>query len=353
MRRGGAADLSWEGKRRLAWIEWYNSHGRNARRTCRHFSISPDTFYRWYRRYDRHDLSTLENRSRRPLRLRQPTWSAELEQAVLRLREQYPRWGKDKLAVLLAREGQRVSTSMVGRILTRARQRGILREPPLNGISARKRVRQRPYAVRKPKEYQAKEPGDLVELDTLDVRPLPGVLLKHFTARDVVSRYDVLEVHTQARAITAAHFLDALQSRMPFPIKAIQVDGGSEFEAEFEVECEKRTIPLYVLPSHSPKLNGSVERAQRTHTEEFYEVYNGDFEIAPLNQALRAWERTYNHIRPHQALGYLTPVEFLARSRSKNENGATVPGRKDLLSSGTCTRYQSSQTERRDVYGMY
>ena len=35
-------------------------------------------------------------------------------------------------------------------------------------------------------------------VDTLDLRPLPGVVLKHFTARDVVSRWDVLEVHTQA-----------------------------------------------------------------------------------------------------------------------------------------------------------
>ena len=53
---------------------------------------------------------------------------------------------------------------------------------------ARKRQRKRPYAIRKPKEYVAKEPGDIVEVDTLDVRPLPGVVLKHFTARDVISR---------------------------------------------------------------------------------------------------------------------------------------------------------------------
>ena len=49
-----------------------------------------------------------------------------------------------------------------------------------------------------------------------------------------------------------------------------------------------------------PKLNGHVERAQRTHTEEFYELYDGDVDIGPLNQALRAWERTYNIIRPHR-----------------------------------------------------
>ena len=46
-----------------------------------------------------------------------------------------------------------VSTSMVGRILKALKDRGVLREPPVNGISARKRRRKRPYAVRKPKGY--------------------------------------------------------------------------------------------------------------------------------------------------------------------------------------------------------
>jgi transposase InsO family protein len=53
-----------------------------------------------------------------------------------------------------------------------------------------------------------------------------------------------------------------------------------------------------------------VERAQRTHTQSAaggYELYNGDLAIQALNQALRAWERAYNTVRPQQALDYLTP----------------------------------------------
>ena len=57
------------------------------------------------------------------------------------------------------------------------------------------------------------EPGGLVQVDTLDVRPLPGVILKHFTARDVVSRWDVVEVRTRATANTATDFLSTLQAR--------------------------------------------------------------------------------------------------------------------------------------------
>ena len=103
--------------------------------------------------------------------------------------------------------------------------------------------------------------ADLVQVDTLDVSPLAGVVPKRFTARDVVSRWDVVEAHTQATATTAARFLDALQARMPFPVRAIQVDGGSEFQGAFEQTCQQRGIRLFVLPPRSPKLNGCVERA--------------------------------------------------------------------------------------------
>ena len=220
--------------------------------------------------------------------------------AVLHLREQYPRWGKDKLVVMIRDRGWQVSTSMVGRILSSLKARGVLREPLRSTISTRKRLWRRPYAVRKPKGYGVKEPGDLVQVDTLDVRPLPGMVLKHFTARDVVSRWDVVEAHTRATANTSATFLNAVLDRMPFPVHAIQVDGGSEFQAGFEEACRERGIRLFVLPPRSPKLNGCVERAQRTHTEEFYEVNDFSLEMAPLNRELLAWERTYNTVRPHQ-----------------------------------------------------
>ena len=69
--------------------------------------------------------------------------------------------------------------------------------------------------------------------------------------------------------------LDAIVERMPFPVKAIQVDGGSESQGEFEDACRQRGILLFVLPPHSPKLNGYVERAHRTRVEEFYDFYDG------------------------------------------------------------------------------
>ena len=130
---------SQKARQRLKWFDYYNSRGHNARLTCRHFDISPQTFYRWKRRYDPKHIGGLEDHSHRPQHVRQPTYSAELVEAVLKLREEYPRWGKDKLVVLLHREGFDCSASMVGRILHKLKERGILREPVPKQISARKR----------------------------------------------------------------------------------------------------------------------------------------------------------------------------------------------------------------------
>lgn len=282
----------------------------NYRVVCQTFGIGRATLYRWLRRFDSRDLSSLKEESRRPRRVRKPLWSRELVGAVKALREEYPRWGKDKLAVLVGEQGHEVSVSTVGRILNHLRRRGELREPRRRAISAKRRSR-RPYGVRKPKDYRIEQPGDLVEVDSLDVRPFPWVSLKQFTARDVISKWDVIEARRRATATTAKEFIDTLEQRMPFKIKALQVDGGSEFYSDFEEECQRRKIHLFVLPPKSPKLNGCVERAHRTHTEEFYEVYEVPWNVTELNPELRKWENTYNCIRPHQALKYKTPLQFL------------------------------------------
>src|SRR5215470_13769442 len=303
-------DLPPKARDRLRALHLWKSTG-NCELVTHTFQISRATLYRWRQAFDPADPRSLHERSRRPHHFRTPQWPAPLVRAVRRLREQYPRWGRTKLAVLLRREGLETSPSTVGRILRDLRRRGQLHEPPRRAISAARRRPPRAYAVRKPREYVPRHPGDLVEIDTLDLRPVPGVTLKQFTARDLVSRWDVLEVRKRATASTAADFLTTVQHRMPFPVAAIQVDGGSEFAAAFEAACQREGIKLFVLPPKSPKLNGAVERAQRTHTEEFYEVHDVAWNLAALNRQVRLWERVYNTIRPHQSLGQQTPLQFL------------------------------------------
>jgi len=320
--------ISSEARIRLSWMDYYQKV-KNARLTCRHFGISPDTFYHWKRKYQKDILETLEDdrKSRRPNVLRHSETPIEVVEKIKTLRETYPRWGKEKLYVLLkkelVKEGKEnlvVSVSTIGRTINRLKQRGYLKEPIQNYISGKKRYLKRDWAVRKPKDYEVKNPGGLVQVDTLDVRPVPGVVRKQFTARDIIAKWDVIEAYGNATANLGAKFLDSLITRCPFEIKAIQVDGGSEFKAEFEEECQKRNIKLFVLPSNSPRLNGCVERANRTHTEEFYEINDFSLDLKQLNQQLRNWENIYNTVRPHKSLGYLTPQEYVIICKNKERN---------------------------------
>jgi len=313
-------DPSRGARARLAMLEWHAAHGHHVSLTARHFGWSRPTVYRWLTRYDGRAAS-LEDRSSRPQRCRRPTWTHEQFCAVRELRMRYPRWGKAKLAVLLRREGLGLSVSMTGRILERLRHRGELAAPHLRGVTRRARRPPRPHAVRKPRDYAVERPGDIVQVDTVEVA-MPGWSrpLKQFTARDIVSRWDTLELARSASARHAAVILDALAERLPFELRAVQVDGGSEFMAEFEQACLDRAIALFVLPPRSPKLNGHVERANGTHTSEFWEVTDAEPDIDSLRGALLEWETCYNTVRPHQALGYLTPAEWL------QQHGYLVPG---------------------------
>jgi len=307
--RNAPPELSQKEFDRLRAMTLYRE-AKDVRLVCDTFGISRATLYRWLKGFDPKDWTSLKEESRRPRRVRRPLWSRELVGAVKELRERYPRWGKDKLVVLVRDQGHEVSTSTVGRILKHLKQRGELREPKGRVISAKRKSR-RPYGVRKPKDYSVERPGDLVQVDSLDVRPFPWITLKQFTARDVISRWDVMEARRRATATTAKEFLETLEQRMPFKVKALQVDGGSEFYSDFEEACQRKRIRLFVLPPKSPKLNGCVERAHRTHTEEFYEVYEVSWNVTELNPELQKWENTYNCIRPHQALNYKTPLQFL------------------------------------------
>jgi transposase InsO family protein len=69
-------------------------------------------------------------------------------------------------------------------------------------------------------------------------------------------------------------------------VRAIQVDGGSEFQAVFEEACRRQRIRLFVLPPRCPKLNGCIERSFRTDDEEFYQVEQLPADVGGLEAAL-------------------------------------------------------------------
>ena len=57
----------------------------------------------------------------------------------------------------------------------------------------------------------------------------------------------------------------------------------------------------------------------RSPSVEGYEVTDIPLQVPALNKELLAWERVYNTVRPHQSLGYLTPLQFLAQWQHQRE----------------------------------
>ena len=100
---------------------------------------------------------------------------------------------------------------------------------------------------------KAKEPGELMQADHMSVSFTEGACVKEFKATCPVSKWSGLQVYSRATSGNARRFLAYLQEQAPFPIRSLQVDGGSEFRDEFEQACQDLGIPLDVLPPKKPE----------------------------------------------------------------------------------------------------
>lgn len=307
--RLGTKERSDAVERRDAVARWLEArrHGLSASDAAKAVGKPRSTLARWRKQN--------APRSRRPHNVRKPRRDPRLVAAVERLRKRFPMWGKDKLAPLLWREGLEASVSMVGRILKSLVERGAVEPVPSlrKGSRHAPRKHKRIYARRKPKDVKAERPGDIVQLDTVHIGLAPGKTIRHFTGYCPVAKWTVAKAFNRATAASAALFLDKLEADMPFTLKAVQVDGGSEFMAEFETACKARGIGLYLLPPRSPKLNGGVERCNGAWRYEFYAATELPETVEDLNPLIDDWQDTYNFVRPHGALSGLTPAEYLTR----------------------------------------
>ena len=246
-------------RRRDAVARWLMARaaGLTAEATARAVGASRSTLHRWRKR-----AAPL---SRRPRRLRGPNRPAGAQAAVERLRLDFPMWGKAKIGPLVRELGFAVSDATVGRILGDRRAR-----PPAQARAALggEKAALRRAQARENVAFQ--KPSDVVQIDTLSISILPGQAIKQFTAYDPFAKWTVARPYKRATAKNAAEFLDRVRAQMPDPVRAIQIDGGSEFMAEFEKACADAKIPLYLLPPRSPKLNGAVERCNGAWRYEFY-----------------------------------------------------------------------------------
>jgi transposase len=272
------------------------------------------TFYRWQKRFQAQGLKGLITQSRRPHQARKPEWSTHQAQQVLQLRRRFPAWGKLTLWRILTRDHHcTLSVSTVVRILAKAVHLGRIQPCAFyyGRVTSKRRRSFQHHAKRWRYKMQAKQPGELIQIDHMTVYLAPGQVIKEFKAVCPVSKQLVARAYKSATAHNGRDFLRALINDVPFTVTSIQVDGGSEFMAEFEAECARLNIPLYVLPPKRPQYNGCVERANGTSRSEFYPFYEGALTVAAVNCALADYQQLYNDYRPHQALDLLTPNEYL------------------------------------------
>jgi hypothetical protein len=250
--------------------------------------------------------------SKAPNKRNKPRWGEREMQKVLALRRANKTYGKAKIAVILNRDDDvNISESTVGRILSFLTAKGKI-QPARSRPQKRRRDFSKGYAKGwKYKKYSEMVIGERVQVDHMSASK-NGVTVKHFQAWDRRSKHIHAQIYSNATARSAKRFLEELVETAPYKIRSIQVDGGSEFMADFETECERLAIPLIVLPPSRPKYNGGVERGNRTFREDFYDepAILAD-SIGALRFDLKKAVTKYNTYRPHHALKGSTPMEYL------------------------------------------
>ncbi|MBI2443515.1 MAG: helix-turn-helix domain-containing protein [Candidatus Levybacteria bacterium] len=113
--------LSRNAKNRCRWMLYFEKY-KNSRLTCRHFGISPSTFYHWKRKYNPENLQSLEDTaSRRPKNLRRAKWNFQTLILIQRLLENRPHSKNKAIQVFLAKQGVQLSASTMTRVMKQYR----------------------------------------------------------------------------------------------------------------------------------------------------------------------------------------------------------------------------------------
>jgi len=261
---------------------------------CREFCISRPTGYRWIERYRAAGVAGIEERSRRPHR--SPTQTApDLEARVRALREMYPDWGARKLAILLSRQGIRIPSSTIHRVLLRL---DLVREQDRHRPAVQRFERDHPNELwqmdfKGPKNW----PRDATALSVIDDHSRYVVALKA-TARP---EGQLVRQHL-TRAFEECGLPEAMLMDHGIPWWQAQSFAGATY---LSLWLMRQGIALHFSGIRHPQTQGKVER------------FHGSMERALSHRGvpeqdhqlwLDAFRGEHNHIRPHEALDMQTPA---------------------------------------------
>jgi transposase InsO family protein len=284
---------------------------------CREYGISRKTGYKWKKRFMEEGLDGLADQSRRP-----HASPNELDEdtvcRIVKLKHAHPSWGPAKLREVLARsdgKGEVPSVSTFKRVLDKA---GLVRhrrrrKPPEQG----RRVENRVKAERPNQVWTVDFKGWWYTRDRSRFEPL--------TIRDDFSRYVLCAQATaDARTETVRAQFDRVFQKHGLP-EIIRSDNGSPFAASRSPLGLSRLsawwltmgIDLDRIQPGRPDQNGGHERMHRDIAFELERFAAIDW--ATQQASLDTWRRTFNHERPHEAIGMRVPGDLYHPSPRRYE----------------------------------
>lgn len=289
-------------------MDWYYTHGENAEGTCRHFGISKSVFYRWFNRFNKRNLLTLEfdTKTRRPHKLREMTTPPRIIKLIYDMRLADLSKSKYEIEEELKRSGIKVASNVIQKVINRHLE--LRNEETNRRFKASRNLKI--ARIKAALELKEKDLGSLVQIDTKHLHIL-GVRFYVFVAIDCKSRLGFVHAYKSCSSASAADFLKRVIQYFPFQIFAINTDNGPEYLLYFHKLCEKLNIPHYFTHPHTPKMNARAERLIKTLEYEFLRYRTLIPEIEEVRKICWEFNDLYNKKRFHQALGYKTPQEYV------------------------------------------
>jgi putative transposase len=219
-----------------------------------------------------------------------------LREQLLELARERPRFGYRRLHVMLP-AGKAVNHKRVWRVYREA------------GLAVKRRKRKRLVRVGKPM-VAATVRNEEWALDFVSDSIATGRSIRLLNIADAFTRECLaLEVDTSFASRRVTRVLDRVIAERGAP-QRIRCDNGPELTSRhFIAWCIQRRIELLHIQPGRPMQNGRLESLNGKLRDEFLNV-NYFRNLFDARRQAAAWRRDYNEVRPHSALGYLSPEAF-------------------------------------------
>lgn len=303
---------------RLKIIQFYDEHGEA--QTQKYFGVNRKTVYVWKKKLANSagQLAVLRAHSTRPQHMRRMTTDVRILDFIRHLREEHPRLGKEKIQPLLDQHCQKLgipspAISTIGKIIQRNQfffqksGRGY-HNPNSKWAQASPK---KPYKRERVRYAPHPEGWGHWQMDTMQCE-LDRLKIYFYSAIELKGRWAFSLPYSHLNSRNAKDFFQKLQNCCPVPILNVQTDNGAEFEGDFDDHLHTQHIPHLWSYPRCPRINGCVERYQRTLTEEFIQAHEDLIREPPeFLHSLANYLVFYNTERIHHALKNQTPLAFL------------------------------------------